>query len=478
MKTSTRILLAFAFVFQMLFFQESQAQETEQEKYLKENAQNWTKEQRLYALSSFWMYVKYNYVYMYKIRHERLDSLYQSYITPTLEAKNDYEFCNILDHFCADLKDEHTYIDRPIWNYTTTYFTDNWSIKTEYIDHKVIVTGISEVKEKEVPLGSEIIEVNGLPVEDALVKRAAKIPASTDHVRMALAGKLLLGNLIYSKETIKFRRPDGEIRTFTFYNKYEKEYNQLKIKSLPKTSSFTKFDFQWYPGDIAYIKIGTFMPDSSIENGLNRALPQLQKRAKKLIIDIRNNGGGNSGFAAKIMSHFITNKKAVDGRWYTSYHNAAYASWGAQIEPKDTVNNEEKKEYFLNYHMLAMKEGGLSEYEIPKNTIRVIVPTLILTNYATCSSSENFLVIASGEKHIKLMGETTSGSTGNPVMYQLLPKLSCGICTKKDVYPDGREFVGSGIKPDYEVIPTLSDYLKGRDVVLETALKQLEKERL
>ena len=58
MKASTRILLAFAFVFQMLFFQESQDQEAEQEKYLKENAQNWTKEQRLYALSSFWMYVK------------------------------------------------------------------------------------------------------------------------------------------------------------------------------------------------------------------------------------------------------------------------------------------------------------------------------------------------------------------------------------------------------------------------------------
>ena len=46
----------------------------------------------------------------------------------------------------------------------------------------------------------------------------------------------------------------------------------------------------------------------------------------------------------------------------------------------------------------------------------------------------------------------------------------CGarICTKRDVYPDGREFVGVGIIPDVVVDPFLTE---GEDPVLERALE-------
>ncbi|MBO9657311.1 MAG: peptidase S41, partial [Chitinophagaceae bacterium] len=47
------------------------------------------------------------------------------------------------------------------------------------------------------------------------------------------------------------------------------------------------------------------------------------------------------------------------------------------------------------------------------------------------------------------------------------------VCTKQDMYPDGREFVGYGIKPDIEVKRTLNDYLEKKDPVMERALKYL-----
>ena len=52
---------------------------------------------------------------------------------------------------------------------------------------------------------------------------------------------------------------------------------------------------------------------------------------------------------------------------------------------------------------------------------------------------------------------------------------SARVCTKKDTYPDGREFVGYGIQPDIEVKKTLNDYLNGSDPVLEQAIKYLNK---
>ena len=49
------------------------------------------------------------------------------------------------------------------------------------------------------------------------------------------------------------------------------------------------------------------------------------------------------------------------------------------------------------------------------------------------------------------------------------------ICTKKDTYPNGKEFVGVGIQPDIEVRKTLSDYMENKDPALDRALDFLGK---
>ncbi len=49
------------------------------------------------------------------------------------------------------------------------------------------------------------------------------------------------------------------------------------------------------------------------------------------------------------------------------------------------------------------------------------------------------------------------------------------VCTKKDTYANGKEFVGVGILPDLEVKKSLIDYLENNDPVLEAAVKYLEK---
>lgn len=50
---------------------------------------------------------------------------------------------------------------------------------------------------------------------------------------------------------------------------------------------------------------------------------------------------------------------------------------------------------------------------------------------------------------------------------------SARVCTKKDTYPDGREFVGYGVKPDIEVKRTVQDFIDNKDPVLTKALEYL-----
>lgn len=76
-----------------------------------------------------------------------------------------------------------------------------------------------------------------------------------------------------------------------------------------------------------------------------------------------------------------------------------------------------------------------------------------------------------------LIGEPTGGSTGQPLMFKLPGGGSGYVCSKRDTYPDGKEFVGVGIQPQVLVHPTVRDVRAGKDTVLEAALNYLRTAR-
>ena len=72
-----------------------------------------------------------------------------------------------------------------------------------------------------------------------------------------------------------------------------------------------------------------------------------------------------------------------------------------------------------------------------------------------------------------LVGERTAGSTGNPLRVPLPGGGNFRVVTVRCVYPDGREFVGTGIQPDIEVHPTQQDIHDGYDRVLAGGVKEI-----
>jgi C-terminal processing protease CtpA/Prc len=77
----------------------------------------------------------------------------------------------------------------------------------------------------------------------------------------------------------------------------------------------------------------------------------------------------------------------------------------------------------------------------------------------------------------KIVGEASGGSTGQPLFFELPGGGNARVCTKRDTYPDGTEWVGNGIAPDILVRPTVADIRAGRDTVLERALELLKSGR-
>jgi C-terminal processing protease CtpA/Prc len=72
-----------------------------------------------------------------------------------------------------------------------------------------------------------------------------------------------------------------------------------------------------------------------------------------------------------------------------------------------------------------------------------------------------------------IIGMPSGGSTGQPWMFDLPGGGTARICVKRDSYPDGTSFVGTGIIPDIQVPLTVRDIRAGSDAALEHAAHAL-----
>ncbi|MCZ4243424.1 S41 family peptidase [Pedobacter punctiformis] len=431
-----------------------------------------TKSDKIYGLSKFWQEVNYNFVYLNKIDRVKWDSTYKALINTIPETKTDYEYYRELQKFCALLKDGHTNVNMPAgkdFESMNTMFGD-YRFFIENIEGKAIITHVNLSKKEEIPVGSEVIEVNGKTTADYIAESvAAYISSSTDYVIQDWSRSSLLRGLEGERFVVKIKKPKGEIVTLNLAHKTTEE--KEIYPAFPSESQL--LDFKWYSNDVAYMALNSF-GDRKIDSLFLTKLPELYK-AKALIVDLRNNGGGSTGIGSYILKYLTNDSLLYGSRYSTRQNTAAFKAWGKYTEAKDTVNNDWNKKALLSYQDNYFYNLDYSPLKIKTTEKRIVIPTAILIGHNTASAAEDFLIYADNQKHMVKIGQNSFGSTGQPYLFDLPGGGSARVCTKKDTYPDGREFVGYGVKPDIEVVPTLKDYLNKKDATIEKALDYLHK---
>jgi C-terminal processing protease CtpA/Prc len=427
---------------------------------------------KIYGLSKFWQEVNYNFVYLNKVDRKAWDSTFKSLIGTIGNTPNDYEYYRELQRFCAMLNDGHTNVYMPSevqGKVLNTMFGD-YRFFIENIDGKAIIVRTNASKKNEVPFGSEVIEVNGKPTAKYIAENVAPyISSSTDYVLKDISCSQLLQGLEGEKFNVKIRKPKGEVISLDLVHSRTKE-EAVFPEFEPQRELM---DFKWYNDKkIAYVSLNSFS-DKKIDTLFWDKLPELYT-AKAMVIDLRYNGGGSTTIGMEIMKYLTADTLLYGSKMRSREHIPSFKAWGVFATPKDTVNNDWTKRSLLNLLDLTYYDF---DYAPKKNLLkekRIVIPTVILLGHNTASAAEDFLIFADNQKHIIKMGENSFGSTGQPYQFDMPGKGQARICTKQDTYPDGREFVGYGIKPDIEVKRTLQDYLEKKDPVMERALKYLQ----
>lgn len=323
-------------------------------------------------------------------------------------------------------------------------------------------------------MGSELISVDGRNIQEyAQNELMPYISASAPQQLWNDASV----SMFYGTDStrvwhLKLRTPKGDLV------KYDYRFHPNRAQwAGPTNNVWKRFEFKKIE-DVGYIKINTF-GDEKVIDDFKAILPDLYT-CKGVIVDIRRNGGGSTDIGAEILKYFTDKKTLIGSKWKTRENLGAFKAWG-QFQLKDTTKFEHLSDWDKKTVLVAKGDywyqGDTSSFNNNVTAKKISVPLVVLTSNYTASAAEDFLIILDGLKgRATVIGQRTFGSTGQPMTFDLPGGGNARICTKRDTYPDGREFVGTGVKPDIEVPRNVNDVILGRDTELEVALNEIKKQ--
>ncbi len=430
-----------------------------------------TKDEKIYGLSKFWQEVNYNFVYLENIDIPEWNNLYKELISEVQETPNDFEYYRLLQKFCAFLKDGHTNVFLPKElqdNILTNDFGDYRLFLTN-IDGKAIITKINKSKKDELPIGTEIIKVNGIETNQYINQNVKPyISSSTEHILNNWSVHYMLQGYINSTFEVELKLPNGIKKSLKLTHTKSTE------EELYPESKSQLMEFKWVNNDIAYIAFNSFSSWELID--LFEEKFQEIQNAKKLIIDLRKNGGGDGNIGREIIKYLTKDTILYGSKSKSRLHIPTFKAWGKYTKAQDTLRGDWQRQSYLSYKDKFYYDFPFEPYSTSNLEItRVELPTAILIGHNTASAAEDFLIYADNQENMIKIGQPTFGSTGQPMIFDLPNGGIARVCTKKDTYPDGREFVGYGIQPDIKVKTTLSDYMENKDPVLMKAIEYLNK---
>lgn len=418
-----------------------------------ESNKQWTGsvEQKMFGLMTVWSEAKFNFPYFDRVQDLNWDEKVQEYIPRVISANTIDEYYDVLMEFAATLKDGHTTV-LPPWMYVKPGY-DHPPVELQVVEDKFIVarTGdTEEIRKQRIVPGMEVLEIGeGVPVRTYLNENVVRFRScGTPQGDEAIGLMGILSGPKDSRVPLKVKDQAGTVRDVSLTrNSADNDGTSFQWRWVRWFMFDPLIETRMIGPDICYIRISNFGSENVIKEFEEVFDTLALAGIRGIILDVRYNPGGNSDHAYGIVS-FLTDQPLKASKWKSHSYVPAYRSWGRPLE---------------------WIESGPAIIE-PRQGKRYSGPLVVLTGPGTFSAAEDFLVPLKYSGRAVLVGETTAGSTGNPISVPLPGGGTFMVVSKRDMFPDGQEFVGIGISPDVPVRPTQQDLLQATDPVLDKGI--------
>ena len=282
----------------------------------------------------------------------------------------------------------------------------------------------------DVPIGAQILSIDDQPIEDFVSERLNFVAASNTR-----AAELVLWwrSFLFP---VRFRLglDDGrEVVVDRFWPE-----KQEWVEELPALKEI---------GDRLFLLDIASFADPKYEAAALETVRALRPD-DRLIVDVRKNDGGST--PVQLSCHLMD--RPFQG-WASKarQYNALHKAWGSPDSwyMEDPAWFQPESKGFCG--RMAILIGG-----------------------ATGSAAEDFVMPFKESGRALIVGETTFGSSGQPLTVSLMDRMTFRVGTRRQFFPDGRLFEGVGIEPDNAVSLSRDDVLAGRDPVVDQAVALLD----
>jgi C-terminal processing protease CtpA/Prc len=366
------------------------------------------------------------------------------------------------------------------------------------IENRILITKSAD---SAVKTGVELTKINGVKVGTILnkLKPLVRADGSNDAKRLYL---LQVGDeneeyfdIFYpmlfplKKEQLDLTFYDFQTKktyTTTVATMQHKERNAI-IKQKYQIKNLEKVAFSWLNEKTALLQLNTF---ANYRNPINfdKVYAEIintykEKKGEHLIIDLRNNEGGDTENGYKLISYFIDQPIAIpniNNRWAFTMADSGLAKyvsnqWARQWVYKKPIYFEQ----LANGQYIGKKDPKFDSIKPNKNNFKTNIYVLMGANNS--SATYLFIDVLKNNKVATTIGQTSGGNqkgiTASALFFMLLPnsKIEFDVPLIGMDYTIAKTRPDSGIVPDVVVKKNIMDVVNGVDTEMEALKKLLAK---
>ncbi|MBI1780575.1 MAG: hypothetical protein HYR66_04315 [Sphingobacteriales bacterium] len=367
-----------------------------------------------------------------------------------------------------------------------------------YIENKLCVNASVD----DLPLGSIIVSINGMPADSMLEQMLSY--HTTDGFITKPKYKMAAENFAYNyylrfgsndrfevqyKNNASASIQTAELNAITYKRLLEKSAHQFYYDA-------NDYDYDFNVNDslgVAFMTIRTLdfssnSRDKVFNNFMNNSFRLLNSNLSinNLIIDLRENNGGNYKNCFLLYSYLTDKKfKEFDTAW-VKFNSVPYANYtsdnfrsGEWDEVEEIINQDFKKDSASLHYLTPDK----NEWWQP-NKNRFTGNVFLVTNSSVSSAAAYLAALLYNEGRATIVGEETEGGyyrhNGFHLLEYELPNTKIGfsfsIANVKHALPGKfNEPVGRGVIPNRIVPSTYKDFLENNDTQLQYIIDSLVK---
>lgn len=372
-----------------------------------------------------------------------LDAAYRDYLAEALASPSRFDFDLATLAFMARLENGHSgFADRWLFEvggrpvgFTARPSSDGWVVHTSRLEA--------------LKPGQVLRSIDDRPAETFVQERLSYVSASSEGEAIR---KLWFRSYLFP-ESFPVELADG--RTVRI--------DRARQEMAPSPSSV--YEERLEPNGVAYLNIPTFGDPSMEERAV--AFLRAHSDIRALIVDVRANGGGSTPTA---LIEALMDRPYREFTEATTVTNALFEAYAKIVrENPPSAFNDYIRGYLEAFEGLGRTQMRMPAALQPPNDPVYTGPLFVLTDGGCASACEDFVMPLRFNGRATVIGERTSGSTGQPYMHGFDEQMSFRVSTKRAYFPDGSQFEGVGIQPNIELVPTAADLRAGRDPVLERA---------